>query len=193
LPRKLGKDFYLKKKEVNPLAFTKEQKKQMVDQYEQWLRDCQGTFLVSYEKMGMNDIDALRAKAREAGGEAHVVKNTLMEIALERVGYTHNTPLTGTTIAGFSFDDPAAFAKIVKEATKSDVFEIKFGFLDGQELTIDQVKALGDLPALPVMRATLLGTINAAASQLVRTLAEPGRGIAAVVKAYSEKEAAPAA
>jgi len=43
------------------------------------------------------------------------------------------------------------------------------------------------LPSLPVMRATLLGTISAPASKLVRTLAEPARSLASVVKAYSEK------
>jgi large subunit ribosomal protein L10 len=54
----------------------------------------------------------------------------------------------------------------------------------------DQIKALADLPPLPVMRAMLLGTILAPASKLVRTLAEPGRSIAAVVKAYADKDSA---
>jgi len=40
---------------------------------------------------------------------------------------------------------------------------------------------------MPVMRATLLGVISAPASKFVRTLAEPARSMAAVVKAYSEK------
>jgi large subunit ribosomal protein L10 len=49
------------------------------------------------------------------------------------------------------------------------------------------VKALADLPTLPVMRGILLGTIMASATKLVRTLAEPARSMAAVVKAYSEE------
>jgi large subunit ribosomal protein L10 len=56
-----------------------------------------------------------------------------------------------------------------------------------------EVRALADLPPLPVMRATLLSTILAPASQLARTLAEPGRQVAAVMKAYSERDAAPEA
>ena len=62
--------------------------------------------------------------------------------------------------------------------------------MDGKFLSADQIKTLGKLPPLPVMRATLLGTILAPASKLVRTLAEPSRMVAAVLKAYSEKEAA---
>jgi large subunit ribosomal protein L10 len=42
------------------------------------------------------------------------------------------------------------------------------------------------------MRGQLLGTILAPASKLVRTLAEPGRMVAAVIKAYAEPESAPA-
>jgi len=47
------------------------------------------------------------------------------------------------------------------------------------------------MPPLPVMRAQLLGVLQAPASKFVRTLAEPARGLAAVVKAFTEK--APAA
>jgi large subunit ribosomal protein L10 len=52
------------------------------------------------------------------------------------------------------------------------------------------VKALAELPPLPVVRAQLLGTILAPASKLVRTLAEPARQVAAVLKAYADKDAA---
>ncbi len=65
--------------------------------------------------------------------------------------------------------------------------------LGTEYLTIEQVKALAELPPLPIMRAKLLGVLQAPASQLVRTLVEPARSLAAVFKAYSEKEAAPAA
>ena len=49
--------------------------------------------------------------------------------------------------------------------------------------------ALADLPPMPVMRARLLGMLSAPASKLVRTLAEPARQMAAVLKAHSEKPA----
>jgi large subunit ribosomal protein L10 len=59
-------------------------------------------------------------------------------------------------------------------------------------LTADGIKALADLPPLPVVRAQLLGTLLAPAGKLVRTLAEPGRMIAAVIKAHAETEPAAA-
>jgi large subunit ribosomal protein L10 len=55
-----------------------------------------------------------------------------------------------------------------------------------------QIKALADMPPLPVVRAQLLGVLNAPAGKLVRTINEPGRGLAAVIKAFQDKNAAPA-
>ena len=78
-------------------------------------------------------------------------------------------------------------------AKESNFVKIKGGYLEKQVMTAQGVTALADLPPLPVMRATLLGTILAPASQLVRTLAEPGRQVAAVLKAYADREAAPEA
>jgi large subunit ribosomal protein L10 len=72
-----------------------------------------------------------------------------------------------------------------------DFIKVKGGFMSGQALNTAQVKALADMPPLPVMRAQLLGVLQAPAGKLVRTIAEPARGLAAVVKAFSEK--APAA
>lgn len=176
------------------MAFSKEQKNKLIAQYAEWVDKSQGMIVLSYSKMSMKEIDALRARAREAGGELHVVKNTLMKLALDKVGITNKDVFEGVSLTGFAFQDPAALAKIIQEATvKSDIFEIKGGYLGRERLNASQVKALADLPPLPVLRATLLGTIMAPASRLVRTIAEPARGLAAVVKAYSEQGAAAAA
>jgi len=45
------------------------------------------------------------------------------------------------------------------------------------------------MPPLPVMRARLMGTILAPASQLARLLAEPARQVAAVLQAHAESAA----
>jgi large subunit ribosomal protein L10 len=82
-------------------------------------------------------------------------------------------------------------------ASTVEFLKIKGGFLDSRPMDGKQVTALAELPPLPVMRAQLLGTLLAPASQLARTLAEPARSLAAVVQAYAEiasavKAAAPA-
>ena len=72
--------------------------------------------------------------------------------------FEHKVELTGTTLMGFAFGDAPALAKVFSEATaKSEVFKLKGGFLDKRQISNADVKALADLPPLPVMRATLLG------------------------------------
>jgi large subunit ribosomal protein L10 len=174
------------------LAFTKKEKNEMVEQYESWLTKSQAVFLLEYARMSMKEIDDVRAKVRNAGGEMHVVKNSLFNIALERLGWDGKEYLDQTTIIGFAFNDAPALAKVVSDAAKTDFFSVKGGLLASRLISAADVKALADLPPLPVVRAQLLGVLNAPAAKLVRTINEPARGLAAVIRAHSEQAGAPA-
>ena len=174
------------------MAFTKEEKAAMQSQYEKWLNESDAIVLIEYNGMKVKDIDGLRAKVRDAGGEVHVIKNTILARAFANTGIVANQKhLEGTTAVGFAFKDPPGLAKVLTESTnRSEIFKIKGGYLGKNAITPAEVKSLADLPPLPVMRARLLGALSAPASQLARTLAEPARSLAAVVKAYSEKQPA---
>ncbi len=177
------------------MANTKEQKREIVAQYGEWLERSDAFVVTEYTGLTMKDMDALRSKIREAGGEFHVVKNTLVKLALKDAEIDiEEDHFLGSTAIGFAFEDPPALAKAITDfAKESDFVKVKVGYLEKQMMSAAEVKALANLPPLPVMRATLLSTILAPASQLVRTLAEPGRQVAAVMKAYSERDAAPEA
>lgn len=174
------------------MAFTKDEKSKMMAQYGEWLDKSQALYMLSYTKMDMPTIDAIRNKIREAGGEAHVVKNTLISKSLADKEYPAGEELTGTTLMNFAFTDAAAVAKAVSEVVKEYKMKVKYGYLDKNLLDASEVARLGTLPSLPEMRAKLLGTIQAPASQLVRTIAEPARGLAAVIQANVDKNNAPA-
>lgn len=174
------------------MAFTKEEKQKLLEQYDAWLTRSQAVYMLQFSKMSMKDIDAMRAKAREVGAEMHVVKNTLFDIALDKLGIDAKEYLEQTSLIGFAFNDAPALAKIVNDAVKTDIFKVKGGLLGKRTISASDVKALADMPPLPIVRAQLLGMLSAPASKLVRTINEPARGLAAVVKAYSEKNAVPA-
>jgi large subunit ribosomal protein L10 len=180
------------------LAFSKQAKEQMQSRYADWLDKSQAVVLLEFHGMTMKDMNVLRAKVRDAGGEIHVVKNTVLGRAMQSAGIHFDAKtLEGPVAVSYAFSDPPGLAKVLSDATaKSEIFKIKGGFLGKQALTPVDVKSLADLPPLPVMRARLLGVLQAPATQLVRTISEPARSLAAVVKAYSEKqteEAQPAA
>jgi large subunit ribosomal protein L10 len=176
------------------LAKSKQQKEAILAEYVAWLGKSQAVVLVEYTGLTMKDLDGIRAKAREAGGEFHIVKNTLAKLALEKAGYSVPADFAQkSTAIGFAFTDPAGFTKAITEAAKGlEAVKIKGGFMGAEVLKAAQVKSLASLPALPVLRAQLLGVLQAPASKLVRTLAEPGRSLASVVRAHAD-QAAPAA
>ncbi len=176
------------------MAITKEHKQEVLATYEDWLKRSQAVILVEYTGARMKDMDAIRAKVRESGAEFHVVKNTLARRVFAQHGMTvPDEYLLKSTAVSFAFTDPAATAKALADATKGMAFvKVKGGFMGGQMLNASQVKALAELPPLPVVRAQLLGTLQAPAGKLVRTIAEPARSLAAVFRAFSEKQPAAA-
>lgn len=177
------------------MAKSRESKEKIMAQYEKWLGRSEAMIVAQYTGLAVKDLDALRAKIRETGGEFHVVKNTLGKKVLTNAGVKlPDQLLEGSTGVVFAFRDAPAVAKAVMDFAKtSEAFKVKGGILARSPISAEGVKSLADMPPLPVMRARLLGTILAPASKIVRTLAEPGRQVAAVVKAYAEKDSAAAA
>lgn len=175
------------------MAISKERKKEVVAQYGEWAERSKAAFVAEYKGLTMKQLDELRSKLRDIGGEFHIVKNTLGELAFKQAGMPLPEGLfEGSTAIGFAFDDPATMAKVFTEfARGADALKVKGGYLGKDAITASQVSALADLPPLPVVRAQLMGTLLAPASQLARILAEPARQLAAVFKALAEREAAP--
>jgi large subunit ribosomal protein L10 len=175
------------------LALSKQRKEETLSTYSDWIKKSQAVILVEYTGAKMKDLDNIRAKIRETGGEFHIVNNTLVRRVFADSGMDFPKDyLVKSTAISFAFNDPASTAKALTDATKGSEFvKVKGGFMTGKALSAAQVKALADLPPLPVVRAQLLGVLQAPAGKLVRTIAEPARGLAGVIKAFSEK--APAA
>ena len=175
------------------MAISKEQKKELVAQYDEWLEKSEALVLTEYIGMTVKDMDNLRASIREAGGEFHIVKNTLIKrLFTEKEMELKDEHYINTTAIGFAFEDPPALAKALADFAKgSDFLKIKAGYLDNKLMTSSEVIALANVPPLPVVRAQLLSTLLAPATKLVRTLAEPGRQVAAVLKAFADAEPAP--
>ena len=170
------------------MAFTRKEKEAMVEQYKAWIDNSKAFFILSYQNMNMTAVDEARSKLREVNGEIHVVKNRIFKHVMDEMNLDYDEGFwEDNNMVGFAFTDAPSVAKVISEISKTSIFDIRLGYMETKLLTQDQVKTLADLPTLPVMRGMLLGTVMASASKLVRTLAEPARSMAAVVKAFSEE------
>lgn len=177
------------------MALSKEKKQAIVAEYEGWLKKSEAVFLTEYTGLTMPAFDELRRRIREAGGEFHVIKNTLGKLALKSAGLdAPEEMLLGSTAIGLAFSDAPGVAKAIADFAKErEALKIKGGFLGKQYVSKQEVTRLATLPPLPVVRSQLLAMLNTPATQLVRLLNEPGRRVAQVLKAYADKSAMAAA
>ena len=68
------------------MAITKERKEEVLATYADWMKRSQAVILVEYTGAKMKDLDGIRAKVRESGGEFHILKNTLARRAFANSG-----------------------------------------------------------------------------------------------------------
>jgi large subunit ribosomal protein L10 len=155
------------------------EKAAVVDTVKENFEKASAVVLVSFAGIDVPQITDLRARFREAGVEYKVVKNRLIRQALKGTGLdtdeTFDASLKGMTGVAWSFEDPSAAAKIIKnfrkEDEKNEKLEVKCGLLQQDVLTAEQVeKNLASLPGKDELRAKLLATLQAPASNLVRLL-----------------------
>jgi large subunit ribosomal protein L10 len=119
--------------------------------------------LADFRGISVKSDTALRREFRAIGCKYKVVKNTLLGLAVK------GTPmegieklLAGPTAIAYSFEDPAAPAKIATKVAKGeDKFVLKGGYVDGKALDVSGVVALSNLPGKDELRATFLATLLA--------------------------------
>lgn len=171
----------------------KQSKEAVVAEFSGKLAEAKAAFLADYRGLTVEQANDLRRKLRAAGVEYRVVKNTLLRRAAK------DTPaaclddyLVGPTAIALATDDPVAPAKALVEFAKdSKVFELKAGMLDGKLLTLDDIRALSDLPSREQLLAKILGSLNAPATNLVGVFAAVPRSFVQVLAAIKDqKEAA---
>jgi large subunit ribosomal protein L10 len=167
------------------LAITKQRKGELVEEYADWLKRSQGIILVDYRGVLSKDVYRLRTKVREAKGEFHVTKNTLVARALSEAGLpVPETMLDGPTAMSFCFEDPPAVAKAVLDfAEETKLMTVKGGLLGNRIIDPQGVKALSELPPRPVMMAQVLGTIQAPAGKMAGVLNSAVAQIVRVIQA----------
>ena len=148
------------------------EKKQAVAELVEKLKNAATGIIVDYRGLSVAADTDLRKQLREAGVEYKVIKNTLCKFAVKEADLADLDPVfNGPTAIAMSTDDPVAPAKILADfAKKNEALEIKSGFMDGTVLSIDEIKSLAATPSREVLLATILSSLNAPASKLVRTL-----------------------
>ncbi|MEL6442461.1 MAG: 50S ribosomal protein L10 [Cyanobacteria bacterium J06621_8] len=166
-------------------------KKEIVAELKEGLKEAQLTFVINYEGLSVAEITDLRNRLRPSGATCKITKNTLMNIAVS--GDENWEPmqefLAGTSAFLFTGEEIGAAVKAYKGFQKEiKKTELRGGVMEGQALSKEQVEALGDLPTKDELYAKIAGSINALATKLAVGVKEVPSGLARGIKAVSEQE-----
>lgn len=182
-----------------PNAKVLESKKAAVEALAEKLQNSTAAVFVDYKGINVAQDTELRNQFRAAGVEYSVVKNTLTRFAANKIGYSEfDELLNGTTSMACTTGDPIAPARIVSEFAKKnkDIVKIKGGMVEGKVLTIEELKAFGELPSKDALIAQVLGTLLAPITSLAVVLdqiCQAGGGAAAATEEPAEAPAEEAA
>ncbi len=163
-------------------------KKELIDELHTSLKDT-GTIVVAhYAGMTVAHMTEFRKRVKEAGGSVKVTKNRLAKLALKDTDAAGIIELfKGPTVVAFSKDPVTAARIAVKYSKDNDKLVILGGTMGKNVLDLAAVKALAELPSLDELRAKLIGLLNAPATKIARTIAEPGAQLARVIQAKASK------
>jgi len=159
------------------LGLTLEQKQATVSEVQARLQGAQAVIVAEYRGLNVERVTQLRSSARKSGVYLRVLKNTLARRAVQGTPFEKlSEQMVGPLMYGIS-EDPVAGAKVLSEFAKdNELFVIKAGAMPGAVMSAKDVKALAQLPSREQLLATLLGTLQAPMTKLVRTMNEvPGK------------------
>ncbi|MGI8387085.1 MULTISPECIES: 50S ribosomal protein L10 [Robertmurraya] len=153
-----------------------ETKKVIVDEIADKLKAAKTTVVVDYRGLNVAEVTELRKQLREAGIEFKVYKNSLTRRAAEASELAGlNDALTGPNAIAFSNEDVVAPAKILNDfAKKHEALEIKAGVIEGNVASLEDIKALAELPSREGLLSMLLSVLQAP----IRNLALAAKAVA---------------
>lgn len=170
------------------MALNLSQKKEVVAELADVAATAHSLIAVEYKGTTVEQMTAMRKKARETGVFLKVVKNTLASRAVAGTEYECvKDALVGPLLYAFSTEEPGAAGRLIKEFAKgNDKLQPKVVAVGGEMYPASHVDVLASLP-----------TREQALAMLARLLAEPASMFARAVKAVADKqgggEEAPAA
>lgn len=166
-----------------PSANILEQKKVIVADLTNELKDAKTIVLVDYRGITVEQDTEFRAEMRKADVKYKVVKNTYLQFAMKANGIEGVEPfLEGPTAIAFSNTDVVAPAKVVNDFSKKvKAVEIKTGVMEGKVVSLEEIKAIAELPSKEALLASLASVLNDNIAAFAR-----------VIDAIVEKQGAPA-
>lgn len=160
----------------------KNEKKEFVTSLESEISKVNSLILIHYHGLNVNEITELRRTLSQSNITFKVAKNNLVKLAFKNSSFQAICQnLTGPTAMIYS-SDPVANARIVVDfANNNEKVKIVAGVVDAKVINYDEIKYLATLPSLDILRAKILGVINAPATKITQLVQEVSAKVVRVI------------
>jgi large subunit ribosomal protein L10 len=170
------------------------EKQLIVEELARQLSASPFVLLTDYAGMTVAQFSELRKRLRKVNAECHVVKNSMLRLAMKAAGRpSPDGGLSGMTaiVLGSQRCDLSAAARVIKQFKgEFDRPRFKLAVLGEKLLAAEEVAAVADLPPLEALRAQLVGLLRSPATRIAVALAAPAAQLARVLKARAETQTA---
>ncbi len=154
------------------------------------LEKAQAVFLVDYTGLTHIQLEDFRRELATVKAEAIILKNTLVNIALQDKKIDAAEKLKGPHAVIFANEDPIGAAKVIVAFNKKNSLPvIKFGIFEDNIIEEGMVTQLSTIPPKEVLLAKLLGLLNSPITSLVYDLNFNIQKLAQLLSAIEKKKA----
>lgn len=172
------------------LSKAKKEKQVVIDDIHKKIESSQSIVLIDYIGLNVEEATELRTQFRAANVEYKVMKNTMILRAAHSLGIEGlDEYLKGTTAIAFSYDDPTAGPKVIKDfIKKTKKTEIKCGLLGKELMDTKQIESLASIPNKEILVSMLLSVMNGPVRGFATALNGIPRGLVCALNAVKEQK-----
>jgi large subunit ribosomal protein L10 len=165
------------------------EKELLIQDIDQHLAKSDYVILANYERITVEETETLRGNLAKENAEFHVVKNSILNLAMQRRSQPDLKEwLDGPTAIIVGGENPSGVAKVLKTFFKDkEKVELKVGVMGDRTISADELKELADLPGLEELQAKFLSLLNTPAQRFVTVLNAVPQSVVNVLKAQADK------
>ncbi len=169
---------------------SKELKKLVVNELISDYKGVNNFIVVSFKGVNTQQANVLRRDLSENDIKLRVVKNSLAAIALKEAGVPAlGQMLEGPSAITASDNDPVILIKVLTKWSKEiSALKIVGGLIDGEMLSLDDIKTLSAIPSRQVVLTQIVFAIQAPMVQLANVFNATASSLCRVLHAIKEKK-----
>ena len=169
------------------------EKEQIIAEVAEIAGRAHGMFFTDFSGLTVEQATELRRELRKSGIDYRVAKNTLIRKALEKIGGYDGVfeKLAGPTGVAFSYDDPAAPAKIIQKfAEKHKKLSLKVCVIEHEVYDGARLDEIARIPSRTEVIAGILGSLQSPLAGVPSVVNAVMRELVSVIDEVGKKKAA---